>query len=372
MTVSESFDGLIEYIERLVDDPYISKNDLRERVIKKSGMNGRDLDGVFNFLLGSTVRQYICDRKMMAAYAHLMEKNSAIGTAVSIFGYVDASTSGFNHEFKKKFGCTPKEAMAKKDRSKLEPPSYWNRISGIVVKEKKSTSPRSFSPSMSPEEAQKAQEVWAWKAYYDLDGVFSDYACDLAERMDCSLEKAFYYVNDLRDIGIGIIGWEENEDDTPIISKTQLMEFGNDPFFRCMFFERGVLPSIAVRYDKHYFSIPPVPRAVVAKATPDAVRVYHPFCVHYCYLPFELFVQGWDFYHAHADARYTEEDLVTFYDILQQCYSVEEAFYSFVPSDDFPTDEEWDAALSSSVLDEAEMYHIERGEDPNTVALLEE
>lgn len=372
MTVSESFDGLIEYIERLVDDPYISKNDLRERVIKKSGMNGRDLDGVFNFLLGSTVRQYICDRKMMAAYAHLMEKNSAIGTAVSIFGYVDASTSGFNHEFKKKFGCTPKEAMAKKDRSKLEPPSYWNRISGIVVKEKKSTSPRSFSPSMSPEEAQKAQEVWAWKAYYDLDGVFSDYACDLAERMDCSLEKAFYYVNDLRDIGIGIIGWEENEDDTPIISKTQLMEFGNDPFFRCMFFERGVLPSIAVRYGKHYFSIPPVPRAVVAKATPDAVRVYHSFCVHYCYLPFELFVQGWDFYHAHADARYTEEDLVTFYDILQQCYSVEEAFYSFVPSDDFPTDEEWDAALSSSVLDEAEMYHIERGEDPNTVALLEE
>lgn len=372
MTVSESFDGLIEYIERLVDDPYISKNDLRERVIKKSGMNGRDLDGVFNFLLGSTVRQYICDRKMMAAYAHLMEKNSAIGTAVSIFGYVDASTSDFNHEFKKKFGCTPKEAKAKKDRSKLEPPSYWNRISGIAVKEKKSASPRPFSLSMSPEEAQKAREVWAWKAYYDLDGVFSDYACDLAEKMGCSLEKAFYYVNDLRDIGIGIVGWEEDEDDTPIISKTQLTEFGNDPFFRHMFFERGVLPSTAVRYNKGYFKIPSVPRDIVVKASPEAVKAYHPFCEHYFYLPFELFAQGWDFYHDHADERYTDEDLEAFYDILRQCYSVEEALYSLVPSDDFPTNEEWDAALFSSVLDEAEMYHIERGEDPDTASLLEE
>lgn len=370
MTVSESFDGLIEYIERWADDPNMKKEDLRKEVIKRSRMNWRDLDGVFKFLLGGTVRQYIHDRKMMAAYTHLMEKNSAIETAASILGY--AETSGFDHEFKKKFGCTPKEAMAKKDRSKFEPPAYWNRISGIAVKEKKSTFPRPFSPSMSPEEAQKAREVWAWKAYYDLDGVFSDYACDLAEGMGCSLEKAFYYVNDLRDIGIGIVGWEEDEDDTPIISKTQLTEFGNDPFFRHMFFERGVLPSTAVRYDKGYFNIPSVPRDIVVKASPEAVKAYHPFCEHYFYLPFELFAQGWDFFHDHADERYTDEDLEAFYDILRQCYSVEEAFYSLVPSDDFPTDEEWDAALSSSVLAEAEMYHIERGEDPDTASLLEE
>lgn len=370
MTVSESFDGLIKYIERWADDPNMKKEDLRKEVIKRSHMNWRDLDGVFKFLLGGTVGQYIHDRKMMAAYAHLMEKNSAIETAKSISGY--AETSGFDHEFKKKFGCTPKEAMVQKDRSKLEPPAYWNRISGIAVKEKKSASPRPFSLSMSPEEAQKAREVWAWKAYYDLDGVFSDYACDLAERMGCSLEKAFYYVNDLRDIGIGIVGWEEDEDDTPIISKTQLTEFGNDPFFRHMFFKRGVLPSTAVRYDKSYFNIPSVPRDIVVKAAPEAVKAYHPFCGHYFYLPFELFAQGWDFYHDHADERYTDEDLEAFYDILRQCYSVEEAFYSLVPSDDFPTDEEWDAALSSSVLDEAEMYHIERGEDPDTASLFEE
>lgn len=370
MTVSESFDGLIEYIERLVDDPYISKDDLRERVIKRSCMNWRDLDGVFKFLLGGTVRQYIHDRKMMAVYARLMEKNSAIEIAASILGY--AETSGFDHAFKKKFGCTPKEAMAKKDRSKLEPPPSWNRISGIVAKRQKPTPPRSFSLPLLPEEAQKVREVWAWKAYYELNGVFSDYACDLAERMGCSLEKTFYYVNDLRDIGVSIIGWEEDEDDTPIISKTQLMEFGNDPFFRRMFFERGVLPSTAVRYDKSYSNIPSVPRDVVAKAAPEAVKAYHPFCGHHFYLPFELFAQGWDFYHDHADERYTDEDLETFYDILRQCYSVEEAFCSLVPSDDFPTDEEWDAAISSSVLDEAEMYYIERGEGPDTASLFEE
>lgn len=364
MTVSEFFNELIEYIEQKADDPYMSKEELRERVIQKSCLDGRELDSVFKFLLGgTTVHQYVCERKMMAAYAHLVGRNPSKDTAVSIAGYADDSS--FGKAFKERFKCTPKETMDKKDRSKLELPSYWDCISGIPTKEQEPTPPWSASLPMSPEEAKRAQEVWAWKAYYDMDGIFSDYACELSERMGCSLEKAFCYVNDLRDIGIGIAGWEEDENNTPIASKTRLMEFGDDPFFRHMFFEKGVLPSTAVRYDRHYFNIPPVLRDVVVEAPSAAVKAYHPFCSHHYYLPFELFVEGWDFYHNHADERYADEDLEVFYDRLRQCYSAEEAFYSFAPSGDVPTTEELDDALSHTGLNEVDMYYVERGEDPD-------
>lgn len=236
MAANEKFNSLIAEIENQVTNQTKSAKDIYFDVSRSQGLQPRDLSTVFSFLTNNTLFEYIKNRKLMAAYDYLIAAEKPnMSKAIGIADYGDQPS--FIRAFKKMFMCTPKEAVSRKDYSKLSPSLSWDMLSsdftsasydkGTIIMQEK------MIFGITEANFAKLSQALDLGAFYGFSTMFSNYAYDLAEKTGRSLEDTFAYVGSLREYGGDFT--DDPEDKTP---EEALREVGDNPTYQKLFFER--------------------------------------------------------------------------------------------------------------------------------------
>lgn len=243
MNVKQRFDKTIQEIEKRAGDPYVDSQKLAEDVAASNALLVRDMVTVFKFLTGNTLRAYISDRKMMASYKFLITGTVRnIEGALEIAGYSDQAN--YTRAFKKRFGLAPGEAYKKKDTALYEEPLTWEMISKDIKEPVVEAAPVTPEPAthfgIKLDQYDKVAQAMELEAFYDFSPVFSQFAFDLSERINKSLQDTFKFVDALREYLWNAKPEDGSASDPPKTLEDELHEYGDDPFYQQMFFEKGI------------------------------------------------------------------------------------------------------------------------------------
>ena len=201
MQAKEKFNNIVYKIEELVlNEEYKKDHEISEEAFTTGEcyIDDRSKNTLFLFLIGSTVIDYINERRMMAAYKYLINmKKRSFGRAVDLSGVQEQPS--FIRKFKKQFGMTPREAFLKKDESKILPIKDWDQISqegkNIFVKlEEDENILREKRFGISKEMYIRAQRAENLQSFYKLNDLESEFAFGLSDSHSVSLDDAFEYV----------------------------------------------------------------------------------------------------------------------------------------------------------------------------------
>jgi len=245
MNAKDRYDSIINYIEEQAEKIEIPADVVADKVCKKLGLGYRDMNSVIQFMAGTTLLDYIRERKLIASYNYLVSGNRFdVRTAYEIAGY--ESQQGYNKRFAKRFGMSPKKAFKRKALDLCTPASTWSYIScdnSILTDEKGENAAvdKETVFGLSTEQYELVSEVFELSVKYGFEKVFSQFACAFAEKNCMSLADAFRYTDSLRRSGIGV----EDVDDDVITPEEELSIWGYDPYYISMFFEWGYSVSDA-------------------------------------------------------------------------------------------------------------------------------
>lgn len=339
MNTKDRYNRIIQTIEEKASDPYQESMDILQEVAEENCMSRRDMSIALNFLMGVLPLKYIKERKMMAAYRHLISLEDPnrpgkpdISGAIGISGKPDQSS--FITSFKKLFFLTPTEAFKKKDDSLITPPLDWDRIScetekSVVYEEEVENMERKSIFGITQEQYARIVEATELTEIYGLDEWKANIAFELAAGINRPLERTFCYISELDDFGFGIVDDEESaavfcEEDFCCAVYNSQMQF---LFFTCNI-------SIAAAYDfinRFGFSekelLSKDPRAIHAYAEEEEVS-------------FEYLEKAVRYYDEHADKNYDEENFKEFLEEVCSDVPIETAFKRIIPSAEEDCD--WD------------------------------
>ena len=131
MQAKEKFNNIVYKIEELVwEAEYMKAYEISEEAFAAGEcyIDDRSKNTLFLFLVGSTVIDYINERRMMAAYKHLITmKKKNFKKVIDLSGVQEHSS--FVRKFSKQFGMSPTQAFDKKDESRIFPIKDWDQIS---------------------------------------------------------------------------------------------------------------------------------------------------------------------------------------------------------------------------------------------------
>lgn len=319
MNAKKQYDDMILCIEKCVCDQ--STDDLMESIAHNSGYGMRDINTVIKYLTGSTLRDYIKERKLMAAYRYLItEKNPNISFAVDISGFDNHSS--FTKKFSARFGMPPKEASCKKDKSLLTDPLTWNEIScdtacPTVAEEEVEQMEEKRRFGISQEQYVKIMEASELEAVYGFEPMFSQAAFELAESLGLPMKETFKFVDELHELG---------DDFSDEDSGERLCRLVSDPFMQFMFFKCDL------SVDLTFITMDRIPLSEEDIMQLDPVLIYT-----YAHIPemrFNYFKEAFDYYVIHADQNYTDIDFDEYVDMICREIPKEIAFSNLLPMGD--------------------------------------
>jgi AraC-like DNA-binding protein len=327
MNAKEKFDDLILYIEDKACEPYCSAAELEQLAAQRSGIAARDLSAIFRYLTDYTTQSYIKERKMMASYRCLLQGDRLrIAEVLDISGF--DSQSAFNKKFQAMFHCSPTEAFQAKDESRITAPLLWDAISCNTA-----PPPAAERQDETMEEntifgITQAQYSFISKAIelserYNFSKPFSDYAFALTQEAGYSPEDAFRFVESIR----------ENLDDpseepyTEEEAESLLHSYGDDPYYRHMFFVLGISVYGA---EELQLRVGLVASDVLTISDPGLFREY----LKTDDMSFWYFYAAYEYYKAHTNGNYTDKDFDNYVDYLCVGMPYQEAFDEIWPSED--------------------------------------
>ena len=201
MRAKEKFNNIVYKIEELVwEAEYMKAYEISEEAFAAGEcyIDDRSKNTLFLFLVGSTVIDYINERRMMAAYKHLITmKKKNFKKVIDLSGVQEHSS--FIRKFRKQFGMSPTQAFDKKDESRIFPIKDWDQISqegkSIFVKlEEDENILREKRFGISKEMYIRAQRAENLQSFYKLNDLESEFAFRLSNSHSVSLDDAFEYV----------------------------------------------------------------------------------------------------------------------------------------------------------------------------------
>lgn len=201
MQAKEKFNNILYKIEELVwEAEYMKDYEISEEAFAAGGcyIDDRSKNTLFLFLIESTVIDYINERRMMAAYKHLITmKKKNFKKAIDLSGVQEQSS--FIRKFRKQFGMSPTKAFDEKDESRILPIKDWDQISqegkSIFVKlEEDENILREKRFGISKEMYIRAQRAENLQSFYKLNDLESEFAFGLSDSHSVSLDDAFEYV----------------------------------------------------------------------------------------------------------------------------------------------------------------------------------
>ena len=201
MQAKEKFNNIVYKIEELVwEAEYMKAYEISEEAFAAGEcyIDDRSKNTLFLFLVGSTVIDYINERRMMAAYKHLITmKKKNFKKVIDLSGVQEHSS--FVRKFRKQFGMSPTQAFYKKDESRIFPIKDWDQISqegkSIFVKlEEDENILREKRFGISKEMYIRAQRAENLQSFYKLNDLESEFAFGLSDSHSVSLDDAFEYV----------------------------------------------------------------------------------------------------------------------------------------------------------------------------------
>ena len=201
MQAKEKFNNIVYKIEELVwEAEYMKAYEISEEAFAAGEcyIDDRSKNTLFLFLVGSTVIDYINERRMMAAYKHLITmKKKNFKKVIDLSAVLEHSC--FVRKFRKQFGMSPTQAFDKKDESRIFPIKDWDQISqegkSIFVKlEEDENILREKRFGISKEMYIRAQRAENLQSFYKLNDLESEFAFGLSDSHSVSLDDAFEYV----------------------------------------------------------------------------------------------------------------------------------------------------------------------------------
>lgn len=146
LSAEEKYNEIIEFIEANIENytEYKQDVDLVEATISKFRAyvsNCREMNTLMRFLTDRLLRDYVRERKLMAAYSIIIHsdpdpKTNRIRLSVkdqylNVSGYGD--DSAFDKAFKARFHMAPSDAIRIRDESLIMPPLTWKVISAKLA-----------------------------------------------------------------------------------------------------------------------------------------------------------------------------------------------------------------------------------------------
>lgn len=201
MQVREKYNNIVNKIEELVFNASHKKEREISEEAFEAGMcyiDDRSKNTLFLFLMEKTVVDYINERRMMAAYKHIITmKEKDFRKAIELSGVQEQSS--FIKKFKRLFGMTPKQAFENKDESKILPIKDWDQISqegkNIIIRlDEDENVLRETKFGISKEMYIRAQRAENLQSFYKLNDLESEFAFGLSDSHSLSLDDAFEYV----------------------------------------------------------------------------------------------------------------------------------------------------------------------------------
>ena len=201
MKAKEKYNNIVYKIEELVLNASYKKDYEISKEAFESGecfIDDRAKNTLFYFLIGKTVIDYINERRMMAAYNHIITmKEKDFGKAIELSGVQDQPA--FIKKFKKMFGMTPTRAFDEKDESKKLPVYDWDQIlqegRNIMLKLNENENVlRETRFGISKEMYIRAQRAENLQSFYKLNDLEAEFAFGLSDSHRVSLDAAFEYV----------------------------------------------------------------------------------------------------------------------------------------------------------------------------------
>ena len=201
MQAKEKFNNIVYKIEELVlEAEYMKAYEISEEAFAAGEcyIDDRSKNTLFLFLIGSTVIDYINERRMMAAYKHLVTmKKKNFKKVIDLSGVQEHSS--FIRKFRKQFGMSPTQAFEKKDESKILPIKDWDEISqegkNIFAKLEEDENvliEKKFG--ISKEMYIRAQHAENLQSFYKLNDLESEFAFAMSDSHAISLDETFEYV----------------------------------------------------------------------------------------------------------------------------------------------------------------------------------
>ena len=202
MRADEKFNAIIDLVEDALFQKEIPPNRvLADRIAAQQGLGYRVFNTIFQFLTGMSFLDYIRRRRMNAAYATLVEgegdDNFDLDGVIPLCGYEDERS--FSRSFRERYHMTPRAAFKKKDKSLIEAPLSWKRLS--EQEEDASRNGKKEEEEMEQtylgltrqqfEQISRARDL---QLLYNFSDAQTDAAYRVALKNDISLEKAFDYV----------------------------------------------------------------------------------------------------------------------------------------------------------------------------------
>ena len=331
MNAKERFNHMTEFIEQNVCNYFEFEKpiDLANAVASKMFLNLREMNVVMQFLAERTLIDYIKERKLIQAYIILSQGEKKLTELIEecncITGFGDHSA--FDKAFKRQFRKRPKDIYGLKDCACITEPLTWDAVSDT-------DNLQTGSDQMNEViEYEKVLAFLDMEAEYGLAPMFNKYALELSKNAGFSLEKAFQFVNSLHDFGGDFQGEDDVDEDDEferMSPEESLRSYGDDEFYRYMFFERGVPVSLASDIEDYG-----VNRSEIKDADPDMLRYYYD-CVEYAQslvpIRFSYFRRAWEYYQANADDDYSDEQLEEFIGYIDSDIPIEVAFDMVLPS----------------------------------------
>ena len=202
MNAKDCYNNMIEMIENLARmGDYEKTRDIAEKVVQKcgAGLGYRDMNTIFTYLTGDSIQNYIRERRLVMAYAHLINaKSFYVEDAIALSGYDNQSS--FGKAFQECFNMSPKEAYAIKDKSFITPPKDWGVISGMNpnIEAEYITKMKEPITKFGIDKAQYKMMLEAadMQALYEFDDSLSEIAYEIAVKYNTSIKNAFEFVDD--------------------------------------------------------------------------------------------------------------------------------------------------------------------------------
>ena len=182
MNFAEKYDQLISQIEEAVK---ANEDEIAEKLSKIYGSNSRLIADAFQFISGTTLSQYIKQRRLVNAMLYKNEHDCSLETAAIKFGFPDAAT--MSKAFKACFGKSPSQ-MSKEELEAQQPSSLENISASEILSESNNTS--SDIPFEIKEEIEYLARV------NELSETEAIFAYELSKNRGITLDHAFDLVKD--------------------------------------------------------------------------------------------------------------------------------------------------------------------------------
>lgn len=320
-----SFDDMISRIEEWAGDKYVTTEEIVQASASSIGLSLRSAKDVFRVVTGLTLRQYINERKMMAAYRHLIYSEKLdISGAYEIYG--SGGHQAFDKSFKNYFGMTPTQAFERKDESHILEPLFMSTIdvrkelpTYTWTEEMVNTDTIFGLPSSRYEEIVEASDLMA---LYDLDVKYGNIAFDEAHKHNWELKDAFRFVSDIRDL-IAILEEPEEDMESQLEIEGRLVDketfcryWVNDPTAQFFFFTCDISTSYA------YFQEDFLPGGYVLSLEPKLIHAFSKRPYNFSFGEFENIYQ---YYVENAEDSWTDSDWEDYLDLVWEYCSPERA-----------------------------------------------